>query len=607
MPKYSKIESVSDYFGVNTDPIIPSRQMRASMSARAVNRSALRNMNETRPPYIGINCLFQNDADEYTFRNAAITGMKFYQGEGSLFSSFLIVCVGDLIMAGYMKPNSIEFFTIYRGIDPQWTFSYMCQALNILAWQNDKDLPLYWTGNPQQPMKLVKDSAYIKNDRPMMIGNLMTFAHGRIFLATNNNLVYASDFILSQGFALEQREAVLSFSESFYPSSGDGFGAPSEMGPISGLIAIPQSDTLNGHGDVMVTCRNGIFSIAPNRKVRNQWTDDPEMQKSVMLGKGCSAHESIIPFANQIFYRDSNGGISSMLNDISSYQSRQPLDEISRQVREYTDYDLNTPDIQFSNACITNNRLLMSVAHQREQSSHMGIHRFGMGMVSACLQSRNGKLTLAWEGLWTGPRVVATAQSNLSNNRQTIVASYDTDKQNRLYYIDESAIRSEDYVRNKYQPVQSFFTMGGVFFNDTQNEPITKSKIGKAEILLVKSNATSVTSSFSTNGDKEQYPLDFQLTEIAGCALGSMRALSSDVCNTKSGTKQTTASIGYYFDVTFHITGQARIAKISVGGNPEDQEGFNGDLKCENLKDTTTLSCPLASCIGVIENFNYQF
>ncbi len=605
MSKYPLIESVSDYLGVNTDPLIPSRQSRASLSARAVNRSALRNMNETRPPYIGINCLFQSTEEEYTFRNAAISGMKFYQGEGKLFSSFLIVCVGDRIMAGYMKPNSIEFFTIYIGIDPQWTFSYMCQALNILAWQNDNDLPLYWTGDPQKPMKFVKDSEYIKNDRPMMVGNIMTFAHGRIFLATNNNLVYASDFILSQGFALDQREAVLSFSESFYPSSGDGFGAPSEMGPISGIIAIPQSDTLNGHGDVMVTCRNGIFSIAPNRKVRNEWTDDPEMQKNVMVGKGCSAHESIIPFANQIFYRDSNGGISSMLNDIGSYQSRQPIDEISRQVREYTDYDLNTPDIQFSNACITNNRLLMSVAHQRETSSHMGIHRFGMGMVSACLQSRGGKLSLAWEGLWTGPRVVATAMSNLSNNKQTIVASYDTDKQNRLYYIDESAIRSDDYVRGAYQPVKSFFTVGGVFFDET-NGPIVKSKIAKAEVLLTQSNASSFDASYTTNGDPEEYPLAFQLTEIKGCALGSMRALSNDVCNVKSNTKQTSSQVGYFFNVTFQIEGQARIAKLSIAGHQEDQEGFTGDLKCENLKDTTTLSCPLKACT-TIENFNYQF
>lgn len=606
MPKYSIVESVSDYLGVNTDPIIPSRQIRASLSARAVNRSSLRNMNETRPPYIGINCLFQTTEEEYTFRNAAITGMKFYQGEGKLFSSFLIVCVGDRIMAGYMKPNSIEFFTIYKGIDSQWTFSYMVQALSILVFQNDNDLPLYWTGDPQNQMKKVVDSSFIKNDRPMMIGNIMTYAHGRIFLCTNNNLVYASDFILSQGFALKQREAVLSFSESFYPSSGDGFGAPSEMGPISGIIAIPQSDTLNGHGDVMVTCRNGIFSIAPNRAVRNQWTNDPEMQKNVMVGKGCVSHESIIPFANQIFYRDSNGGISSMLNDISSYQQRQPLDEISRQVRRYTDYDLNTPDIQFTNACVTNNRLLMTVAHQREQSTHMGIHRFGMGMVSACLQSRNGKLSLSWEGLWTGPRVVASAVTNLSNNKQTIVASYDTDKQNRLYYIDESAIRSDDYVRGKYQPVQSFFTLGGVFFNEGQGDPITEHKISKAEILLVKSNANKITATYSTNGDNEQYPLGFQLTEIAGCGLGSMRALSSDACPVNSNTKSTSSITGYYFDVTFYISGQARIAKLSIAGQDEDVEGFNGDVRCEGLKDTTTLSCPMKAC-KTIENFTYQF
>ena len=597
-------ESYPSYYGVDTYPIMPTRSSRSVFSHRAVNRSSYKLINDTRPPFIEIQLKFQSTEEEYTFRNAAITGVKFYEGEVSLFSSFLIVTVGDRIFAGYIKPGFIEFFTIYKGIDPQWMHQFFCQALNIITFNNSNDFPLYWTGDIVKPAKFVYDSAYTQGS-PMRISNVAAYAHGRMFTATKENLLYASNFILSQGLGIEKREAVLSYTESEYPSSGDGFGAPSEMGQITGVTSIPQSNTLNGHGDVIVTCRNGMFSIAPNRKLRNQWTEDPEMQKYVLMGKGCVSHNSIAQFANQIFYRDSNGGISSLMMDIANYQQQSELQSVSTPVDYYTDYDKNSPDIQFCHSLVTDRRMIMGVNYNREKSSHMGVHRFASGMVSACLQMINGKTTMQWEGLWTGPRITGSAVTNIGNSKRTIVSSYDSDKQNRLYYLGELE-RTDDFTNNAHRKIRSSVTYSGVFFDEAQDSQIVPKRIEQVEALLIQSNVATFTGSYQTDGMSEQYPIDFQLTEINGCGKGLVRAVSDEICGrSKSESKQTISKSGFFFAVTLRMEGSARIAKIVIAGSADDSSGFSS-TKCSEIQSPgVTQLCFTGSC--ETGDFNYTF
>lgn len=582
---------------------MPTRGSRSVYSSRAVNRSSYKLINDTRPPFVEIPLKFQSTEEEYTFRNAAVSGMKFYEGEGTLFSSFVIMVVGDRVFAGYIKPGFVDFFTIYKGIDPKWTHAFLCQALNILTFNNSKDFPLYWTGDITKPMKFVYDSAYVQG-APMVISNVAAFAHGRIFNATKENLLYASNFVYSQGLGLEKREAVLSYTETNYPSSGDGFGAPSEMGQITGVTSVPQSNTLNGYGDVMVTCRNGVFSIAPNRLLRNEWTNDPEMQKYVLRGKGCVSHNSITEFANQIFYRDSNGGISSLMMDISNYQQQSDLQSISTPVDAYTDYDKNSPDIQFCHSMVTDRRMLMGVNYNREVSSHMGIHRFSSGLVSACLQMINGKPSLQWEGLWTGPRVTGSAVTNIGNNRRTVIASFDSDKQNRLYYIAEQT-RGDDFTNGAYRKIRSSFSYSNIFFDESQDSQIVLKKIERIEALLVKSNVSSFTASYSSDLVDEEHNIHFQLTEIKGCGKTTIRLLSDEICASNSSVRETISKSGFFFSVTIRMEGVGQIAKMVIAGSAEDANGFNS-TKCSGVEapGITKLCFTESNCQG---DFNYIF
>ena len=596
------VTSFSPCVGVDTSRDIPNKADRSVSLSRAINRSMGRLLNDTRPPFIELEVKFQSTEDEETFRNAAISGMKYYTGEPPLFSSFLIVVVGDLILAGYIKPNSIEFFRIYKGIDPQWMHSFFGQALNILTWNNGKDLPLYWTGNPLEQFKPVYQSAYVKG-APMIVSNLSTFANGRLHVCTPFNLVYSSDFIYAQGLAIEQRESVLSFSESQYPSSGDGFGAPSEMGQISGIVTIPQSNTLNGHGDIMVMCRNGAFSIATNRKIRNEWTSDTEMQKTVIVGKGCIAHDSIVLFANQLMYRDSIGGISSLNLDISNFQNNTEMDEVSQYASRYLDYDINSSDVRFATSVISDRRMLSSVAHMKEESTMMGIHRYGRGLVSAVKQKQGNKTVIGWEGMWTGIRPVASAFTNVGNVSRTIFASYDEDGKNRLYYLDETS-RGDDFSDGKHVPIISGMTFGHMLFDETPDTALVEKKLEKIEVLITDSNPVTFTASYGVNGADTQFPISFQLTEIVGCGDTTARYVSDTFCNDINPNTSKLSTNGYYFDLSFRLTGVVKLSKTCVMFTVSNTNGFETGT-CNKVKSSDVTEICFTEQSDCIQNDFY--
>ena len=235
----------------------------------------------------------------------------------------------------------------------------------------------------------------------------------------------------------------------------------------------------------------------------------------------------------------------------------------------------------------------------------MGVHRFASGMVSACLQMINGKTTMQWEGLWTGPRITGSAVTNIGNSKRTIVSSYDSDKQNRLYYLSELE-RADDFTNNAHRKIRSSVTYSGVFFDETPDSQIVPKRIEQVEALLIQSNVATFTGSYQTDGMSEQYPIDFQLTEINGCGKGLVRAVSDEICGrSKSGSKQTISKSGFFFAVTLRMEGSARIAKIVIAGSADDSSGFSS-TKCSEIQSPgVTQLCFTGSC--ETGDFNYTF
>lgn len=560
-------EAQTFYYGVDASSDLQARNKRAYFASAAINRACNRILNETRPPFDQFNLNFYTEEERDTFENSAISGVFMYEGTPPFYSSYLIVAVGKMILCGQIRANTIDFRSIYDSLDPRWQHSYFCQALNILVWQNGKDYPLYWSGNPMVKMKHVTESEYIKTtsgeQAPMRIGNIMCFAHGRIFLATEQDLVYASDHILSQGFdTLESREAVLRFSESNYPSSGDGFGAPAELGSITGMVVMPRSNEINGHGDVVVLCENGAWSISPNSAPRNEWTT-ADIQRILFVGKGCVSPHSVVHFNNGIYYRNSDNGISNLLRNIYSYTAQSVYYDISDEISRYLDYDKNSPLVQFCHASIAKKRMFFTVGHEREISKKDGIHRYGKGIISYCFHKRDTGYTGAWEGIWTGPRPTGMVDTILDGGVRSIIVSYDSDSINRIYFLnEEESNRGSDFRLGRYQEIESTFTISDVFFDQGNDEILSKKKVDRMEYFLTESSG-SISGWFSPDSSSLFYPLNFEGAEFIGCGRGSIRGTAYPSCPSVRQDNRRVIQDGYMFDFQIDSKGYTKFAKLT--------------------------------------------
>ena len=255
----------------------------------AVNCSFRNNQASSRPPFINIENIYpyKEGDEEEVFEKGNVTGVFGYLGTNNLTQSYIIAAIGDSIFAGLVSGDTIQWRRIYKGIDPKWQMSFFCQANQYLIWQNGKDLPLYWDGVASK-MRYCKDAPGV--NEPMPVGNVMVFAHGRVFVATEENLVYASNFAYSSGL---EGYGVFNFTETSYFSGGDGFGAPASLGRITGGGVIQRIPDANGHGPVVFFCERGAFAIDA-AKPRTEWTNDPNIQQIVLTGRGCSSPFSVV-------------------------------------------------------------------------------------------------------------------------------------------------------------------------------------------------------------------------------------------------------------------------------------------------------------------------
>jgi hypothetical protein len=174
-----------------------------------------------------------------------------------------------------------------------------------------------------------------------------------------------------------------------------------------------------------------------------------------------------------------------------------------------------------------------------------------------------------------------------------------------LYYINELE-RTDDFTKGIHRKIRSSVTYSSVFFDEAQDSQIVPKRIEQVEALLIQSNVNTFTGSYQTDGMSEEYPIDFQLTEINGCGKGIARVVSDEICGrSKSGSKQTINKSGFFFSVTLRMEGSARIAKIVIAGSAEDTEGFSS-TKCSEVQSPgITKLCFTGSCNS--GDFNYIF
>jgi hypothetical protein len=538
---------------IGVDTVSSSR--RNGFLSDMVNRTLRGEKNQTRPPFKQWNTYFYDSEDKEVFSYGAIKGCFFYRGTRRRTSSFVIIAVHDRLLAGRIAGSSIIFEkAILKGIDSTRQSAHFCKAENILVYQNGKDFPSYWLGDPAVEAKPIYMSSYV-DSFPMMIGNLMVYAHGRIFLATENDLVYASDHLYSQGIALEQNEAVLKFKESTYPSSGDGFGAPSDMQGISGIAALKKSGLKEGYGEVIVLCQNGAFVIDPT-PIRNEWTAS-NIQQTMFIGTGCSAYGSVVNIGDDLFYRDQESNVSTLkfaAQSNSSFESSSLSDEVSK----YAGVD-TTSLIKFSKSIFHDRRLLTTCGIEMSSSKLGGNHIYAKGMVA--LDFYEKQANYRWDGLWTGPRVVDCCSVFSDGVKSSCFASHDSDGVNRLYYLSKGS--GDDESNGVKKSIVSFYTQKKLFHSTELSNVGQKLLTGHFIKYSDLSGEAEIESFFSESGNNRSYPFiksasmsNDDCGEASKCKINltfnrNGDIVTEDIC----GNNQR----GYSFDVTTVIRGSLSI------------------------------------------------
>lgn len=395
-----------------------------------INRSFRGGRDDTRPPFIAYHNIFPSEEDELRIRKGNVSGMFGYNSLGGVYQTHIILAVADCIYKARIYGRTLEWSLLYRGISAQFQMSFFVQAENLLIWQNGIDLPLYWDGL-SPTMAYCKDAEGIT--APMPVGNIMVYAHGRIFLATESNIVKVSKHLYSIG--LGNTNGVLDFGESEYWSDGDGFGATANLGQITGMGVIKRNSETNGHGPVIVFQQRGAFAINPTIP-RPEWITDPNVQQIVITGRGCSSPYSVVGVNGDLWFRCTDKTIASFKNEASRQDSWNDT-ALSKEVNKFTDLD-SGESLRFSFSAYTGNRLLVSVGSRSEKSDDYGYHRYCLGIVSLDFDDGSSVIKdqpFSWDGLWTGIRPTGVAEIMLGQQITSVYGSFDHDNTNRFYFL----------------------------------------------------------------------------------------------------------------------------------------------------------------------------
>lgn len=428
------------------------------LSIDSINRSYRGGLNDTRPPFQLLSLVFQNDEEKELFEKGSLTGLKGYNGVPPYTRSHIVATVGKHVFVGQIIGTTCYLRSIYSDLDDQYLHQFFVQGETILVIQDGKNEGIFWNGQTSQ-MRKISESSWIANNRPMPIGNISLYAHGRFWVLTEDGILYAGDHLYSQGNAASD-EVLLSFSESAYPSSGDGFTAPSEWGDARGLAVIPRDPSTNGHGEVICFHENGAYAVTP-LDVRNDWTSN-NIQQTVMTGHGACSPWAISTINSDLFFRRADGKIASLRDLLSQKQSNIQIRTIGGEVTGYTKLDTDGT-IRFSMSGKDDDRLFFTIGHHVVDNPLGGKHRYADGMI--VLDLYPGTISspdqLSWDGLWTGPRVTGIAEMVFGSEKRAIFSSYDSDGTNRLYIVRR--FRGDDVLHNGTRRIVSQYSIGNLF------------------------------------------------------------------------------------------------------------------------------------------------
>ena len=245
-------------------------------------------------------------------------------------------------------------------------------------------------------------------------GRQMAYGNGRLWVSVNANEVVAGDIRSN----LPGSE--LAFTEANYLTGGGRLYFPRETTGMAFIPLTGQSD----YGALLVFGAGETQSIRADITNRDQWGQIPGFVSSILRSVGAASQWSIVSVNQDLYWRDSNGGIRSIRNALADEMGPGSA-PISREVSRLTDYD-STPQLVFCSGVYFDNRLLMTSSPYLLPNGGVAFKNL-ISLDYAPLSVMGHKSPAAYNGQWSGLNFVKLV-GGLFNGRNRAFALTTSDE-----------------------------------------------------------------------------------------------------------------------------------------------------------------------------------
>lgn len=416
-------------------------KIRPNQLARMVNCGIVEQMPTTRP---GIRILPMTGPARESVSRGNLQGSLFFnpaKGQGGIVlsdrnSMIAVASAGQKFITrinGRRGNASAEIVDITTGLftNPQLHLVWWNAWENLLLAQDGQSNCFIWDGIADPFFSLGYNTVTKSRSEVPNGGTVMAYAHGRGVAIVNSRYVLVSDSLheISQSTSRD----LVKFVNQTYWATGKYFLPPSKMGNITAAEILPLRNTQHGHGDLMLHCQDGIFSIDLNVFPRSAWNSTPMVKHALLNCGAVGPYAVAIHDGDQIFR--TRKGIQTLRSAAAQPALEgNPNQPISYEVDTWLRADYPRW-LRFAS-------LVLWDAGRRyfctTQPIVEGRHRWHRGIVVRNVDPKEtepGTLA-AWEGLWTLPTqaagIVQMVSGMFDGEERVFAWVRGTDGRNRL-------------------------------------------------------------------------------------------------------------------------------------------------------------------------------
>lgn len=257
-------------------------------------------------------------------------------------------------------------------------------------------------------------------------GRQMDYGNGRLWVAVNANEVVAGD--IRTGTPGSE----LFFTEATYLTGGGKLFFPKDMTGMSFIPVTGQSD----YGALLVFGAGETNAIRADITSRDDWGKIPGFVTGILRSVGAASQWSIVSVNQDLFWRDSNGGIRSIRNALAD-EAGPGSSPLSREVARLTDFDSQSL-LPFCSGVYFDNRLLMTSSPYLLPNGGVGWKGI-IALDFAPLSSIEGKSQASYDGQWSGLQFVKLVGGDFHGKNRAFAIATDQFGNNQLWEFGTGA------------------------------------------------------------------------------------------------------------------------------------------------------------------------